>query len=230
MSSAVRHPPHLSCRGLVPSFRSGQASGGLRLRTEFAEIDVIMIKHTILTIIVLLLGIGVTSLSPVAAASIPHSEPEHQLFTPLIQNQHKPQQPLDWDPRLDVRGAALVPAQVTSGQGYWRLTKAVWYDEVESQGKHHILIDVLDASGQRQAGVPVLILNGGSFTITTETKPDEPYAANFPMYVHAPAYSANPNSGAPADQVTGMGLGDLEHPHWKIHTSYGLTWQWTIAP
>ena len=143
---------------------------------------------------------------------------------------HQPQQPLEWDPRLDERGAALVPAQVTSGQGYWRLVKAIWYNEIESQGKHHIFIDMLDSSGQRQVGVPILILNGGSFTITTEAKPGEPYAANFAMFARAPAYSAHPNSGAPADQVTGMGLGDLEHPDWNIHTSYGLIWRWTIAP
>ena len=189
-----------------------------------------MIKNAILTIIALLLGAGVLFPPPVATASLPDSEPEYQLFMPLVRNQYKPQQPLDWDPRLDERGAALVPAQVTSGQGYWRLTKAVWYDETESQGKHHIFVDALDVSGQRQIGVPILIVNGGSFTITTEAKPGESYASNFPMYVHAPAYSAKPNSGAPADQVTGMGLGDLERPDWNIHTSYGLTWQWTIAP
>jgi hypothetical protein len=189
-----------------------------------------MIRNTILTIIALLLGTGILFLPPIAAESNPKTEPEHQLFTPLVQNQHKPQQPLDWDPRLDERGAALVPAQITSGQGYWRLTKAIWYNEAESQGRHHIFVDALDVLGQRQVGVPVLITNGGSFTITTEAKPGEPYAANFPMYTHAPAYSANPDTGAPADQVTGMGLGDLEHPDWNIHTSYGLTWQWTIAP
>ena len=106
-----------------------------------------MVKNSILSIIVILfLGIGVLISPPVATASIPDSEPEHQLFTPLILNQHKPPQPLDWDPRLDERGAALVPAQVTSSQGYWRLTKAIWYDEVESQGKHHILVDALDIS------------------------------------------------------------------------------------
>lgn len=190
-----------------------------------------MIKKSIPPIIaLLLLGAAVFFLPHVAAASGPHSEPEHQLFTPLIQNMHQPQQPLEWDPRLDERGAALVPAQVTSGQGYWRLVEAIWYNEIESQGKHHIFIDMLDSSGQRQVGVPILILNGGSFTITTEAKPGEPYAANFAMFARAPAYSAHPNSGAPADQVTGMGLGDLEHPDWNIHTSYGLIWRWTIAP
>ena len=155
---------------------------------------------------------------------------EHYVFTPIIQNHYRPQQPLDWDERLTLRGAAVVSAQVTSGQGYWRLVKAVWYDEEESQGKHHIFVDTLDTSGERQVGVPVLIVNGGSITITTEAKPGEPYAANYPMFSPAPAYSAAPDSGAPADQVTGMGLGDLEHPDWNIHTSYGLTWQWTVAP
>ena len=166
----------------------------------------------------------------VAVASTLSPDTDHFIFTPLTQNHYRPQQPLDWDDRLTLRGAALVPAQVTSGQSYWRLVKAVWYDEEESQAKHHIFVDALDMFGQRQIGVPVLIVNGGSFTITTEAKPSEPYAANFPMFARAPAYSASPNSGAPADHVTGMGLGDLEHPDWNIHTSYGLTWQWTVAP
>jgi len=141
-----------------------------------------------------------------------------------------------WDPRLTQRGAALIPAAVQPGQGYWRLVKGVWYAENEPPfaGQHHIFVDTLGTDGQRRTNVPIQItsLDGQQIfaTLLTEAKPGELYAANFPMYVVAPAYRAVPADGNPADAVTGMGLGSIELPDWKVHTSYGLTWQWVVAP
>jgi hypothetical protein len=136
----------------------------------------------------------------------------------------------DWDPRLDHRGAKLVPAQVSAGQGYWRLVKARWFNTAESQGKHHIFVDTLDATGTRQINVVLLVAwSDGNATVTTQAKPGEAYAADFAMSAVAPAYSAQPNDGAPADRVEGMGLGEIDDPNTGHLTSYGLTWQWTIA-
>lgn len=127
---------------------------------------------------------------------------------------------IDWDPRLDRRGAYLIPAD----QAAWRLIRAQWLDEQQSAGRHHIYIDTLDADGKRVTGVQVRILwAGGEATVVTEAKPNEPYAANFAMYAVAPAYSAQPFDG---DLVGGMGLGSIEQPAYKIHTSYELIWQW----
>ena len=140
-----------------------------------------------------------------------------------------------WDPRLDQRGTILIPAQVQPGQGYWRLVHGVWYAENEPpfEGQHHILVDAVNPFGQRQIGVPILITsldNSQIFaTLSTELKPGELYAANFPMYAIAPAYRAVPADGNPADAVSGMGMGSIEQPRYAIHTSYGLQWQWTIA-
>ena len=136
-----------------------------------------------------------------------------------------------WDPRLDQRGAALVEAAVTPGQGYWRLAEARWLNTTESQGNHHIYVDTLDKDGKRQVAVPIRIgWDGDSATVYTEAKPGEPYAANYPMYNLAPAYSARPDDGAPADRVDGMGLGELLDPYYAHHTSYILIWRWTVAP
>lgn len=146
------------------------------------------------------------------------------VYLPLVANAPAPSPALVWDGRLDLRGAYLIPAGTSSDQGAWRLARARWLDEAESGGRHHIYIDTLDADGKRVTGVQVRILwAGGEATVVTEAKPGEPYAANFPMFAVAPAYSASPVDG---DLVGGMGLGSIEQPAYKIHTSYELIWQW----
>ena len=140
-----------------------------------------------------------------------------------------------WDPRLTQRGATLIPAQVQPGQGYWRLVQGQWFDEGEPPfgGQHHIFLDALDQSGKRQVGVRIQMASPDLKDIygyvTTEAKTGESHAANFPMYIVAPAYRVEPADGAPADAVTGLGLGSIRVPDLPTLTSYGFTWQWTIA-
>ena len=140
-----------------------------------------------------------------------------------------------WDPRLTQRGAQLIPAAVQPGQGYWRLVQARWFDEDDPPfaGKHYIYLDALDPAGNRQTGVRVQMtsfdLKDDYGFVTTEAKPGEPYAANFAMYIVAPAYRVVPADGAPADAVTGLGLGSIAVPDLPTLTSYGFTWQWTVA-
>ena len=142
---------------------------------------------------------------------------------------------IDWDVRLCGRFTELLPAQVQAGQWYWRLIRGRWYDvhEFPFDGNHNIYVDTLSNSGARQTGVPIRFssLDGSqTFQIkTTEAKPGFLYAVDFPMYVVAPAYRAEPASGAPADVVRGMGMGNFEHPDWKIHTSSLFVWQWTLS-
>jgi hypothetical protein len=63
----------------------------------------------------------------------------------------------------------------------------------------------------------------------TEPKPGEPYGGNLPMFHLAPAYRVQGAAGAPADGVSGLGLGSLAAPDRAALTSYGLRWQWTVA-
>lgn len=136
---------------------------------------------------------------------------------------------LHWDPRLDQRGAVLIPAQPDPGQGYWRLIRAEWQDEEESGGRHHIFVDTLAADGQRRPGTPLTVQwADGTTDIRTESKPGEAYAADFAMFSIAPAYSISPTDGNLADKITGLGMGSLEEPHLAIKTSYGFVWQWTV--
>lgn len=157
----------------------------------------------------------------------------HALYLPLIHTMAEAPTvvlPRFWDPRLTERGAGLVAAQVTPGEGYWHLREARWFDAQEAQGRHHILIDLHDANGERMINQPITVAwADGAATVITEAKTGEPYAANYPMYALAPAYSAKPNTGAPADQITGMGLGSITEPYLAHHTSYGLIWEWAIA-
>ena len=176
---------------------------------------------------------GVASMATYSLGEQPVGEtPVFVTYLPLVQHGNQPAPPpvAEWDPRLDQRGAFLIPAEVTEGEGYWRLARAVWYDAVESQGRHHIFVDVLDSAGERQVGAPVLITwRDDAATIMTQAKPGEPYAADFAMFALAPAYLARPNDGAPADAVGGMGLGEIDDPNRAHHTSYGLVWQWREA-
>jgi hypothetical protein len=139
-----------------------------------------------------------------------------------------------WDPRLDQRGATLVEASPAPGQGYWRLVEARWLDEAEADAcgpDHHILMDVLDDTGERVVGLPIRIGWFGDYaTVYTQAKPGELAAADYPMVHVAPTYNARPNDGAPADRVDGLGLGSIEAPGQTIHTGYILIWRWTIAP
>jgi hypothetical protein len=154
--------------------------------------------------------------------------------TPTASPTHDPNQ-LDWDPRLTQRGVYITHAQVQPGEWYWRLVKGVWYAEHEQpfDGQHNIFVDTLNEDGERRAGVRVNVtsLDGGTVwqTIVTDPKPGSVYAADFPMYVVAPAYRAVPAEGVPADAVSGMGLGCIEKPWEATHTSYLFVWQWTEA-
>ncbi|MEZ4681143.1 MAG: hypothetical protein R2932_43710 [Caldilineaceae bacterium] len=109
----------------------------------------------------LLIGAAIFLLSPSATPSMAQVDDDsptldYQVFLPVVQSKPAPLLPvlgidaIRWDPRLTVRGATLVPAAVTAGQGYWRLVEAKWYDRNESQGRHHILLDILNSAGERQ--------------------------------------------------------------------------------
>jgi hypothetical protein len=78
----------------------------------------------------------------------------------------------------------------------------------------------------------------GSTVCTTELKPGEEYATDFPMANVTGSYSAtpvmgllpNPTDKLPADSVHDLGLGTIEDPYNSIHTSFRLVWQLTVMP
>lgn len=126
-----------------------------------------------------------------------------------------------WDPRLDAVGVKVTQAQTQPGQPVYRLVAAHYWDETESQGLHHVFVEVVDEQGQRIVGQPVILAwSNGQATLITENKPTPEYAANGALFGALPdaAYRVYVD-GAPSDVITGLGLPA------KHHVSYLLTFQ-----
>lgn len=130
-----------------------------------------------------------------------------------------------WDSRLDQRGAILTPATPAPGESYWQLVRGEWRNEAESQGLHHILVDVLDRAGGRlpHVGVRFWWADGQEIKLT-ERKPGEDYAVDFPMFAAGWAYGVQIVDG-PSDRVDHLGLGTIAAPWAGVHTSYRFAFQ-----
>lgn len=135
--------------------------------------------------------------------------------------------PLSWDGRLDQLGIVLEEAQVGPGQPYFRLIEARWADEVESGGKHHIYVEVLDENGNRMVGQPITVFWGEGVTSgPVEDKAPPDFGFNFQMYAAGYAYTAHVE-GFPSDRVKNLGMGSIEQRMYGIHTSFYLVFQRT---
>ncbi|RIK42505.1 MAG: hypothetical protein DCC55_08700 [Chloroflexi bacterium] len=133
--------------------------------------------------------------------------------------------PRSWDSRLDQLGVTVEEAQVGPGQPYFRLIEARWADEVESGGKHHIYIEVLDENGNRMVGQPVTVFWGEGVTSgPVEDKAPPDFGFNFQMYAAGYAYTAHVE-GLPSDRVKNLGMGSIEQRMYGIHTSFYLVFQ-----
>lgn len=138
-----------------------------------------------------------------------------------------------WDKRLDVRGVWLGVVEAAPDL-QWHVTDGRWFNEDESQGRHHVFLKVLDANGALAMGVSVRFgWSSGSQVKKTEKKHDDwlgqgaagDYSLDFDMYEPAPSYWLKIDDGQPSDELQGLGLGSIEQPHYKIHTSYAFAVQ-----
>jgi hypothetical protein len=133
--------------------------------------------------------------------------------------------PRSLDPRLAQLGVRVESAFVGVGQPYWRLVEARWTDAKESGGKHSIFVEALNANGSRAVGQPVIVQwAGGNVVLTVEDKPLPDWGVDFPMYNTLGSYSVNVG-GAPSDSIVGLGLGTIEAPEFRVHTSFYLTFR-----
>lgn len=129
---------------------------------------------------------------------------------------------LKWDPRLDVMGIRLERVEAA----HWRLVEAEYWDEVKSDGKHHIYVKALRKDGRPAAGVTFV---GDWVGREPDQNPargttDANGETNLPMFIH---YDPDKKDGiiftrvegAAADMVRGMGL------PWNHHVCFVLTYQ-----
>lgn len=138
----------------------------------------------------------------------------------------------EWDERLTARGVTIETPQLAADQWYWRAIRGRWYDVEEAKRvgpDHHILADMVDERGQRTPGQQLLVeWPGERSIITTEAKPSERWAANYPMSPSHNEFSIRPASN-PAERVTGIGMGADLGDGFNVahHTSTEIVWQLT---
>ncbi len=137
---------------------------------------------------------------------------------------------LDWDIRLSAKlepPVKVQPAQVESGETYWRLIRAYWQDPDEGHQAFHIFANVLNKDGIA-IGQPIIVENGGKTLVPVQPKPDSDYLINYPMAGTLGSYSVYVAGDTPSDRIVGLGLGFAKGG--KDHTCFLLTFQETIAP
>jgi hypothetical protein len=135
-----------------------------------------------------------------------------------------------WDSRLDHQGVRLGLAEVEEGKEYWRLIEAKWYDQTESHlagGDHHIYVRILDAEGNPLQGVKFHVIEGGlSYDVVQDKGAIDNYRKDVPMWHMLGTYTVFVvEDGLPSDYVEGMGMGNVDIPGYKLHTSFDLVFQ-----
>ena len=128
-----------------------------------------------------------------------------------------------WDERLNARGAKLTHYYPRAGETYYRVVRGDWLSP--DQGKPTIMVEVLDEQGKRMVGVPVRCFNGGVKVKLTETKPNDRWAVDFPMFNVGCAYSVS--IGSASDSVGCLGLGSIADPDHAHHSGYYFVFQRT---
>ena len=140
---------------------------------------------------------------------------------------HKPEPPglpaLDWDPRLD---QYRVTFERAGDDAQWRLVKAEFWDERQSEGRHHIYVRALRAGGEPAAGVGFVADYVGRESDQNPARGTSGAdgETNLPMFINydpaiAPGIMFATVEGAKSDVVRGMGL-PLNH-----HVCFVLTFR-----
>jgi len=142
--------------------------------------------------------------------------------------------PVIWDTDLTRRGVVLTESIANYGEWEWAVVRGEWYDVQQAQGRVNVFVNVEDEHGNLMQGVRVKWYWGGgalheSDFKNTEIKRDpwlgHPYSLDFGMSAVAPSYGLTIADGTPSEILWGMGLGDLQNPHMKMHTSYEFTFR-----
>lgn len=120
-------------------------------------------------------------------------------------------------------GISLTPAQVSPGQGHWRVISCEGPEEWG--GRVSTFVDLVDWSGARQIGVRVrwFWADGQDFRLTEE-KRGEPFAVDFVMSAGGNSYGVQVADGMPSDSLWGFGLADR-----KPHHVFKVRFLWSVG-
>jgi len=137
----------------------------------------------------------------------------------------------NWDERLDALLVTFKPACVRPGEQFWHLIEAKWLDVNESNGYHHVFVDLLDENWQRVMQPPTQFVMAWTTDqcgryMQWESDPFG-YGANCPMYAAGAAYTVYVE-GLPSDMIEKIGLGSIDQRDWRMLTSYQFKFQRTI--
>jgi len=131
---------------------------------------------------------------------------------------------LYWDERLYAMRVYVAPADLSPGEGYWRLIEAVYEDDTQSGGNHNIYYTVKNASGNPQVGQTVW---QGWPTGSASDVTDALGQGDIAMWAsYIPELESGPYRAwvdGTSDTVHGMAL-PLNH-----HVNFLLTWQRATA-
>lgn len=125
---------------------------------------------------------------------------------------------------------AVVPEP---GKRYYRLIQAEYVpDGARRFGPdHHILVDVLDANGNRQMGTPINFYWADGSDIVPINKVSEPYGADYGMTSAGQGFGVwVGNFREASDDVFGMGLGKIGSEQMGDHVTYYLVFQEVKVP
>lgn len=146
--------------------------------------------------------------------------------------------PTIWESSLITLEVTWLPAVVPYGKPFWRLTEARWLNEQQSNGLHHVFVDVVDKAGLRIVKDPPtmrLTWTTGACEQAIDNRAPywiagRSYGADCPMYSAGKVYQLQVDGdGLPSDIVKNIGLGEPgERRNWDIRTSFLFVFQYTI--
>ncbi len=127
---------------------------------------------------------------------------------------------MNWDPRLTTLGVRYE----ANPNAKWALTSAVYQDENEAQGQHHVFFTVFDANGKPMSNVTCVVDWIGRDPTDPPTKAvtDSTGKANVPIFANLDVHKLNGPYFAfvedqnKSDVVRGMGLPEKHHVNFVL--------------
>jgi len=128
------------------------------------------------------------------------------------------------------QGATVVPVPEGTTPPLWKVSDLRFYNERESQGRHHLYVDVFDEGGERVYGKKVLVSwPNGNAEVITERKTGDLFtnSGNFPFTPGRGAFTAVVVDGKPSEVVVGLGMGEETPSGFNagVHTSWYVAWK-----